>query len=224
MNKLLKSTLISGFVALACASAGPAAASTFQGTVWSLSTNHIDLNPDPLKQTFAINFTVDTTGYTGTGYFLQDVALKVSSSLIDNSLIGNPLFYNHLVSAPGGVSHWSLHSGGISASGCNGSGGGFECAASTTVPGGVGVGSHGGGIYTWVFDLTMANGKLFTGHEDDSTVKGLFVDSIGHKVGAILSEDDRHLVTTVPEPETYAMFLAGLGLMGFMARRRSKTS
>ena len=28
----------------------------------------------------------------------------------------------------------------------------------------------------------------------------------------------------VPEPETYAMFLAGLGLMGFMARRRQKQS
>ena len=25
---------------------------------------------------------------------------------------------------------------------------------------------------------------------------------------------------TVPEPETYAMFLAGLGLMGFVAHRR----
>jgi hypothetical protein len=24
----------------------------------------------------------------------------------------------------------------------------------------------------------------------------------------------------VPEPETYAMFLAGLGLVGFMARRK----
>jgi probable HAF family extracellular repeat protein len=28
------------------------------------------------------------------------------------------------------------------------------------------------------------------------------------------------VATTVPEPETYAMFMAGLGLMGFMARRR----
>jgi hypothetical protein len=27
-------------------------------------------------------------------------------------------------------------------------------------------------------------------------------------------------VYTVPEPETYAMFMAGLGLMGFIARRR----
>ncbi len=33
-----------------------------------------------------------------------------------------------------------------------------------------------------------------------------------------------HITSAVPEPETYAMFLAGLGLMGFMARRRSKTS
>jgi hypothetical protein len=29
-----------------------------------------------------------------------------------------------------------------------------------------------------------------------------------------------HVTTPVPEPETYALFLAGLGAMGFMARRR----
>ena len=29
-------------------------------------------------------------------------------------------------------------------------------------------------------------------------------------------------VAPVPEPETYAMLLAGLGLLGFVARRRSK--
>jgi PEP-CTERM motif len=28
--------------------------------------------------------------------------------------------------------------------------------------------------------------------------------------------------TTVPEPETYALFLAGLGMLGFMIRRRSQ--
>ena len=30
-------------------------------------------------------------------------------------------------------------------------------------------------------------------------------------------------VSPVPEPETYAMMMAGLGLVGFMARRRKKT-
>jgi len=28
--------------------------------------------------------------------------------------------------------------------------------------------------------------------------------------------------TAIPEPETYAMMLAGLGLLGFIARRRSR--
>jgi hypothetical protein len=28
------------------------------------------------------------------------------------------------------------------------------------------------------------------------------------------------VVGTIPEPETYAMLLAGLGLLGFIARRR----
>jgi hypothetical protein len=31
---------------------------------------------------------------------------------------------------------------------------------------------------------------------------------------------DAQSVTAIPEPETYAMLLAGLGLMGFVARRR----
>lgn len=31
-----------------------------------------------------------------------------------------------------------------------------------------------------------------------------------------------NLVAAVPEPETYAMLMAGLGLMGFVARRRKQ--
>ena len=36
-------------------------------------------------------------------------------------------------------------------------------------------------------------------------------------------ETDNHAVTAVPEPETYAMLLAGLGLMGTIVRRRNKS-
>ncbi|MDP1672545.1 MAG: FxDxF family PEP-CTERM protein, partial [Burkholderiales bacterium] len=31
-------------------------------------------------------------------------------------------------------------------------------------------------------------------------------------------------VSAIPEPETYAMMAAGLGLLGFVARRRKKTA
>lgn len=36
------------------------------------------------------------------------------------------------------------------------------------------------------------------------------------------SKDGGAIIPTVPEPESYAMFLAGLGLIGFMAKRRSR--
>jgi hypothetical protein len=190
---------------LALSGAGPALADSFQGTVWSLSTSGVDLDANPLTETFRVTLGVDTSGYTGTGSFLDEVAVKVSSSLLGASLF----------SAPGGVANWTLVAGGISAGGCSGAGSGFECADSLTVAGGAAV---PGGVYTWVFDLLMNNGALFTGALE-SSVKGRFVDASGAKVGAIVSENVT-LTTAVPEPETYAMLLAGLGLLGFAARRR----
>ena len=50
---------------------------------------------------------------------------------------------------------------------------------------------------------------------------------LGYDIGTIaaggtasLSYD--YVLSAIPEPETYAMFLAGLSLMGFMARRRTR--
>ena len=54
---------------------------------------------------------------------------------------------------------------------------------------------------------------------DSSSVTFQFKDvnptTNGHDIGL-----DNVSVTAVPEPETYALFMAGLGLMGFVARRR----
>lgn len=48
-----------------------------------------------------------------------------------------------------------------------------------------------------------------------------FANAGGDNVGALL---DNVSVTAVPEPETYAMLLAGLGLMGAVVRRKSKAA
>ena len=43
---------------------------------------------------------------------------------------------------------------------------------------------------------------------------------VGQANNIITGEMHAFLLTPVPEPETYALFMAGLGLMGFIARRR----
>jgi len=48
------------------------------------------------------------------------------------------------------------------------------------------------------------------------------VGDIDVNLFAPFSHDAQAMVTPVPEPQTYAMLLAGLGLLGFEARRRRK--
>src|SRR5882672_153920 len=217
--KARKLTLAAALAAAALAFGAPAVADTFQGTVWSLTYSGSPLaDADPLHETYRVTLGVDTNGYTGTGSFLDQVAIKVSSSLVSASRFA----------APGGTSAWSLAAGGLNANGCSGSGGGFECANSTAILNfGKGVAinpGNGVGIdYSWTFDLTMNNGALITSVGGDS-IKARFVNANGAKVGDLVSEGATLTTITspIPEPETYAMLLAGLGLMGFVARRRQK--
>jgi hypothetical protein len=48
----------------------------------------------------------------------------------------------------------------------------------------------------------------------------LKVDVVGSKTGAGANFSGSLILTPVPEPETYAMMLAGLAAFGFLARRR----
>lgn len=217
-NLGVRSALVGGLLALGIVSSSAYAQASFQGTIWSLNYSGSALpDADPLHQTYQVTLGIDTHGYTGSGLFLDQVAIKVSSSVFGASLFD----------APGGASAWLLVPGGLNAGGCNGNGSGFECVNSQAIlNAGKGVAinpGNGVGIdYSWVFNVTVDNGALFTG-VGDSSVKGRFVDNSGSKVGALVSEAISLTPTTpIPEPETYALMLAGLGVLGFAARRRKQ--
>lgn len=73
---------------------------------------------------------------------------------------------------------------------------------------------------TYAVDLNATNGW---GDTFSATYKVYIGDSFGNELTAAVGKSTVETWTwlaPVPEPETYAMFLAGLSLMGFVARRR----
>jgi PEP-CTERM motif-containing protein len=84
---------------------------------------------------------------------------------------------------------------------------------------GMPVTTNNGGIFI-DFDNTPQNFTFGSGATAGSF--NFFVNDVsltaGHTIA--LSGQIRDIVTSVPEPETYALFLAGLGAVGFMVRRR----
>ena len=78
-----------------------------------------------------------------------------------------------------------------------------------TAPYGMLVGQFGSGDFFKI-------GTSYSGNATDNKLKLFYFDeNSGDNTGSI-----RVRVTAVPEPETYAMMLAGLGMIGFMSRRR----
>jgi hypothetical protein len=115
-----------------------------------------------------------------------------------------------LTAAPAGATNWTLSSNELNANGCTG-------------------GSHGGtslcysGAHIALTD-DMVFQFTFSGGDPNPVAPQLKVNMFGpdgdRKVGSLMGQ---HLpVAAVPEPQTYAMLLGGLGLMGFMARRRKR--
>jgi hypothetical protein len=149
-------------------------------------------------------WTIDPTGYSGGGAFINVVAPKVSSAV--NAVT--------LASAPGVLANWTTIKGGINAGGCSGSGSGFVCAKDTTPPTDAPV--PFAGTYSWVFDITIPTGTLLIA-PNAASIKAQYTGGAGDKVGSLVSEDIR--LELIPEPSTAVLLAAGLGCVSVMRRR-----
>jgi len=179
---------------------------TCQGSIYTLDDGGAPTSSTATDETWRITYTINTSGYNGTGTRLDTAALKVSSTLTSASL----------VSAPGGVGLWTETLGGLNQAGCDGSGSGFDCVQTTAIGNAPTVPD---GTLTFEFDLVIpkdagGNSTIFSGLIG-STVKARYTDEAGNKVGALVSED-----LGVPEPG--AAWLLGLGLAGLAAAGRKR--
>ena len=72
---------------------------------------------------------------------------------------------------------------------------------------------------TWEIDFHGTNLDFSLPH---LKVQFLVSDTQTKATGDLLSRELPVVTTPVPEPETYAMLLAGLGLVGVITRRRKR--
>jgi hypothetical protein len=177
---------------------------TCQGSIYDLSYTGVPISSSGGVDTWEITLTIDANAYNGGGSYIDSVALKVSSQLLSADLI----------SAPGGVLNWVELLGGLNGSGCSGNGSGFDCAMALAINPTIAVPS--GTPLTWVFQLGIESGGLFTGVEL-SSVKARYVDGQRHKVGALVSEN--LTLTQVPEPGAATLLLIGTSLLATRRRR-----
>jgi hypothetical protein len=149
---------------------------------------------------------LDTSGYdhNSSPSFLDSVNLKAWD--------GTNISFS-LLSAPSGSTWGSTNgpiaSGPVANTGCKGGDSGFACVEALTK----GVFDVDNGPYTFQFAVTA---NSFYSTSAGAHVGAGYASASG--LGA--SYGITSVVAPIPEPETYAMLIAGLGLIAFMARRR----
>ena len=190
MTSRIRTTLLAALLGAGTIASAQAGTVTFQGVDFTSSWSGNVLT----LEVDAANPTGSWAGATSLGALqLKDLGSFDSVSL---------------TAAPGGASNWTLSSNELNANGCTG---GSHAGTSLCYSG-----THVALTDDMVFQFTFAGGN------PDPTSPQLKLTMFGadgnKKVGSLMGE---HLVVSaVPEPQTYAMMLGGLGLLGFMARRK----
>lgn len=199
MPKLGKLLTAVGIAAGALVSA-PASALTFQGVDFGLSFVDGSGYRD-YTMTVTLDRDLMTGDWSGAKYF-KAIAPKVDGGSVLATLVASPGTW-----AGGYGNLGSMGMGGSCAGSSDSTG--YVCAASSDNSG-KGVLLDGSlQVFTFTWHATNAS-KYF----DAPSTQVLFLDAAGDKQGSLMS-------APVPEPEAYALALAGMLVVGFAMRRKA---
>ena len=190
LSKKILATLV---CAAASCSAFAASSLSFQDVTFSAQA----LDSDTMSFTMTGADTADGN-WTGVRY-LKAFSFKDIGDIASASVVSGPSFA-------------SIASSGreLNAKGCTGGSSGGACFSFTNA-------AALTSSMTWTIDFVAATGKTLNFAAPHLKVDFYTTLSDRKSTGSLLSEG---MVTAVPEPETYAMFLAGLAALGAMVRRR----